>query len=339
MILYSPLTPKRGLRGKMDIAGSLINAGANLLGNVFGIYSADKQNTRNLNFQKEVFEYQKGLNQTMMEREDSSYQRKMADMQRAGLNPVLAAGGAGATSHPGTAPTAPKSEMDYTMMQDMVLRMGQMAADISRTKAEAERLRKQSEVDDRRLDLEKWKAERDHEFREKELGISGMRADTESKAQQSLASLQRHQEGHMTDQQLTASLQRQGMDIDRQRDIIKKYEELHNAFRNISLGGSQRNPGMLGTLWHWIESFARSATGDTIVDDRVLYSMLTELGIRHGVWGPNDVPKMEEFKNSANAANAAPAKVAPSGQAPTPKKSYGRSVPRIKPGTATGGRH
>lgn len=83
--------------------GTGLNFGSNLLANntnreVAGI---------NYELQKEVFEYQKELNQLIMEREDNAVQRRKADLIAAGFHPMLATGssaGAGGTVSGGTAP-------------------------------------------------------------------------------------------------------------------------------------------------------------------------------------------------------------------------------------------
>ena len=50
----------------------------------------------NTAFQKDVFNYQKKLQQQIFQREDSAYQRQVADLYRAGLNKALAYGSGGA---------------------------------------------------------------------------------------------------------------------------------------------------------------------------------------------------------------------------------------------------
>ena len=64
------------------------------------------------------FQYQKQLNDLQMQREDTSYQRKVADMTKAGFNPILATGGSGEPSAPLKAPaqTAPSAPIldDYS---------------------------------------------------------------------------------------------------------------------------------------------------------------------------------------------------------------------------------
>lgn len=47
------------------------------------------QNARDYAFQREQFEYQKGLNQLQMDREDRQYQRTVKDMNAAGINPII----------------------------------------------------------------------------------------------------------------------------------------------------------------------------------------------------------------------------------------------------------
>lgn len=73
----------------------------NLLGDFLtgGAVSQADVNEWNKGFQEQQFAYQKWLNELTMEREDSSMQRRVEDLKKAGLHPVLATGqGATATS-------------------------------------------------------------------------------------------------------------------------------------------------------------------------------------------------------------------------------------------------
>lgn len=73
----------------------------------------DKQNELN----ERQFAYQQQLNKEQQWREDNAYLRKVQDLKNAGLNPVLAAGGSGASSAALSAPslkTAPAPQLENT---------------------------------------------------------------------------------------------------------------------------------------------------------------------------------------------------------------------------------
>lgn len=64
---------------------------------------------QNFDLSKEQFEYQKELNNTLMEREDTAWQRTIADLQAAGLSPLAATSGASAA--PLTSAPAPQKDI------------------------------------------------------------------------------------------------------------------------------------------------------------------------------------------------------------------------------------
>lgn len=63
---------------------------------------------QNFTMQNNQFEYQKQLNDKIMEREDNAMQRQVADLQKAGLSPLMASSGSSAT--PLTSASAPQRD-------------------------------------------------------------------------------------------------------------------------------------------------------------------------------------------------------------------------------------
>lgn len=148
----------------MDPVSAGLGFGGGLLGGVFGII----QNERNISFQKEQnekqmawnreqFDYQKGLNTLTMQREDNAVQRRAQDMKQAGINPLLAAGApAQATSmqtgggqNAGTAPHQDRNPGEdaingaMTALQILGTKKNveQQEATIAKTKQETENLK------------------------------------------------------------------------------------------------------------------------------------------------------------------------------------------------------
>lgn len=97
----------------MPILSSFINS----MSNLSAVKSTNKLNKEiadnNLAFQQENLEYQKALQQQIFNREDTAYQRKVNDLISAGLNPALAASGAGSGAGSIVSTSAPQSNMQY----------------------------------------------------------------------------------------------------------------------------------------------------------------------------------------------------------------------------------
>lgn len=109
-------------------------------------YLQNQTDKKNYKLQKEQFEYQKGLQERMFEREDNAAQRRAADLQAAGLSKTLAAGNA--------AQAGPVVKTDVPQMaskgREMAMQTGQqtmaLALDIARARADISKTMADTEV-------------------------------------------------------------------------------------------------------------------------------------------------------------------------------------------------
>ena len=85
--------------------------------------------------QKDALEWQKDTQQTIYNREDTSIQRRVADLKAAGLSPVLAAGQGAGTG--GTVQINPP-QLNLSGAEQMAFNLMRMEADISATRSQEE---------------------------------------------------------------------------------------------------------------------------------------------------------------------------------------------------------
>lgn len=131
--------------GNVGVSLSDITGVGSMIGGIADLVNAGS----NLELQKQNLQYQKDLQNRVFEREDSSIQRRVADLRAAGLSPVLAAG-SGAQSGAVISTQAPQLNLSA---QDKIaktfegtasaLALAKMKADISKTETETEAIKAQ----------------------------------------------------------------------------------------------------------------------------------------------------------------------------------------------------
>lgn len=89
-------------------------------------------NERNYRNQVAAMEYQKWLNKELMEREDNAISRRVKDMVRSGINPVLSVGN-GASSSAGTGYIAPQHEKMEKFQSMLAMAQAMQQLEINRT--------------------------------------------------------------------------------------------------------------------------------------------------------------------------------------------------------------
>lgn len=138
-----------------DNSAQLITAGASIYGGMQANTANSAQAQRAMDFSARQAEIARGYNANQAQKQ-RTFQRKMSntahtrevkDLIRAGLNPILAAGGAGASSPGGAMGSSPSPSGAQANMQDVITPAMNTAVSMERTRAEIDRI----EEDTRKL--------------------------------------------------------------------------------------------------------------------------------------------------------------------------------------------
>lgn len=133
---------------------------------------AHEENVHRENFalQQEQFQWTKGQQELMHQREDTAVQRRVADLKAAGLSPVLAAGSAAQTHQPVQTHAPQRGVVNYMnrlTAAEAFVNMIRQGADIARTAAETRRIQELTRNDVQERDI-RYK---DYLLREQGLGL------------------------------------------------------------------------------------------------------------------------------------------------------------------------
>lgn len=140
--------------GAGEALSGLFSGGGSLVGGLIGGRQGKGLARRNFALQKEAFRWQQKSYRRQMMREDTAYQRKVKDMRKAGLSPILAAGGGPMTAAGPPSPQVPQMEnlqaqnaaLMSTLVRDAIGSMADVARSVVETKKAGTESR-QAEVD------------------------------------------------------------------------------------------------------------------------------------------------------------------------------------------------
>nr|QJB20934.1 MAG: DNA pilot protein [Microvirus sp.] len=148
-----------GIGGIIGGVGSAVQNAGSFITGILNYKEQQKMNEWNIQNVTEQQKYQKYLNEIMMEREDSAVQRRQADLQKAGINPILAGlGGASAQlGHVIQSPVLNAPQLEFGRFGDGLSSVADLVSNIGIKRAQEANLKSQTLVNDANIDLIKAK--------------------------------------------------------------------------------------------------------------------------------------------------------------------------------------
>lgn len=121
----------------MGLLSSVVSAGGSILGGILGDSAQQSANAQNIELARENREWAERMSNT-------AYQRKVVDLKEAGINPMLAIGGGGASTPTATSATVQPSQQLATGIansaQSMIAyKLGE--SQVKKTEAETDRIK------------------------------------------------------------------------------------------------------------------------------------------------------------------------------------------------------
>lgn len=163
-----------------------VGAAASIGSAIYNMYSQKKNNDRVEDFTREQFDYNRQLNNQLMQREDTAYQRAVSDARAAGLSPLTVAGTGGA----GSGGTVSQSNLS----------LGTQAPQIEpNTFLDAMRSLEQESMQKRQLDAQS-------KSQDKQIDFESMKLQTELDAQNEMLDKQIQSSTESQDKQLAQEL-------------------------------------------------------------------------------------------------------------------------------------
>lgn len=131
--------------------GSILSGIGSIIDTGYNIYSSEKNNAWNKDFSERQFQYQQDLNKLIMQREDTAVQRKVKDLQAAGMSKWLVAGqgagSGGSVSSSGGTASAQSPQLNLQNSINSAIGVYGAVQQVKRTDAETNLINAQTQIE------------------------------------------------------------------------------------------------------------------------------------------------------------------------------------------------